>query len=162
VVSSRNERRLRRLAIAAAGLACIAVAAGPRVLAIDSGTPGLQPVQSVPERRREVEQALQAWKLAWELGEADTYLRFYDPEYRGQAPSRRDWEKERRARLANRRISVEMEALRIRLLSESDAEVSFVQRYVSASHQDAGAKRLRLRRGGGAWRITDESWAPQP
>jgi hypothetical protein len=154
-----KDRHLRRLAIGLAGFTCLAAVAGPRVLAIDSGTPGLQ---SPPERRREIEQALQAWKLAWELGEADTYLRFYDPDYRGQARSRTDWERERRARLANRRISVEMEALRIRLLSESDAEVSFVQRYVSASHRDAGAKRLRLRRGGGAWRITDESWAPNP
>ncbi|MEJ8837328.1 L,D-transpeptidase Cds6 family protein [Ramlibacter sp. AN1133] len=154
-----SNRPLRVLAIAVAGLASLAVDAAPRVLAIDSGTPGLQ----APEQRRhEIEQALQAWKLAWELGEADTYLRFYDPDFRGRAPSRADWEKERRARLANRRISVEMEALRIRLLTQSEAEVHFVQRYMSASHQDAGAKRLRLKRGGGAWRITVESWAPQP
>jgi hypothetical protein len=150
--------RVRLLAVLLSGLATLACAAPPRVLAIDSSTPG---VQVAPQRRVEIEQALQAWKLAWELGEADTYLRFYDPAFRGRARSRADWEKERRGRLANGRISVEMDGLRIRVLNESEAEVRFVQRYVSAAHQDAGEKRLRLRRAGGAWRITGETWSAQ-
>jgi hypothetical protein len=157
VVFWRNS--LAVLAIALAACTCGGVGAAPRVLAIDSATPGLQ---APAERRREIAQAVQAWKLAWELGESDLYLRFYDAQYRGQARSRAQWEQERRARLARRGISVQVEAPRIRLLGESEAEVSFLQRYASASHRDAGVKRLRLRRAGGAWRISEDSWAPQP
>ena len=154
--NSHGPLRLIAAAIALlAGLACSGAAAAPRVLAIDNTT---MKVQVAPERKQEIEQALQAWKLSWELGEADTYLRFYDPRFRGQAGSRLAWEKQRRARLGNRKISVELQDLRIRVLSDSEAEVRFLQHYTSAAHGDAGEKRLRLRREGGAWRITEELW----
>ncbi|GAB3663229.1 nuclear transport factor 2 family protein [Ramlibacter alkalitolerans] len=151
-----THRQRRLLALAVAAFACLPAAAGPRVLAIDGTSAGLQ---AAPQRRGEIEQMLQAWKLAWELGEADTYLRFYAPDFRGDARSRADWERTRRARLARRRISVELESLRIRLLGDSEAEVSFTQRYAAGGHRDTGAKRLRLQRIGGAWRITGETWA---
>jgi hypothetical protein len=161
MILSNSHRHLRLLAAAVATLAgctSFGAAATPRVLAIDNTT--LQ-VQAGPERKREIEQSLQAWKLAWELGEADTYLRFYDPTFHGQAQSRAAWEKQRRARLGNRKISVELQDLRIRVVSDSVAEVKFVQHYSSAAHGDAGEKRLRLRRDGGAWRITQELWTPR-
>lgn len=159
MILSNSHRQLRLLAAAVAALAgstCFAAGAAPRVLAIDNTT--LQVQQPATERKQEIEQALQAWKLAWELGEADTYLRFYDPAFHGQAASRRAWEKQRRLRLGNRKIAVELQDLRIRVVSDSEAEVRFLQHYSSAAHGDAGEKRLRLRRAGGAWRITEEIW----
>ena len=151
--------RLRAAAVVAlAGCIAWGAAAAPRVLAIDNTT--LQ-VQAATERQREIEQALEAWKLAWELGETDMYLRFYDPAFHGQAASRAAWERQRRTRLGNRRIAVELQDLRIRVVSDSEAEVKFVQHYSSTAHGDAGEKRLRLRRAGGAWRITEELWTPR-
>ena len=152
--------RLLAGAVAAllAGASAGATPAAPRVLAIDNTS--LQ-VHAAPERRREIEQALQAWKLAWELGEADAYLRFYDPAFRGQAASRAAWEQQRRTRLGNRRIALELQDLRIRVVGDAEAEVKFLQHYSSAAHGDAGEKRLRLRRAGGAWRITEELWTPR-
>jgi hypothetical protein len=155
---SNSHRPLRLVAAAIvvlAGGACLGAAAAPRVLAIDNTTLQVHPAS---ERRQEIEQSVQAWKLAWELGEADTYLRFYDPRFRGQAGSRLAWEKQRRARLVHRKISVEVQDLRIRVLSDNEAEVRFLQHYSSAAHGDAGEKRLRMRRDGGAWRITEELW----
>lgn len=157
--SHRPPRLIAAAITALAGWACFGAAAAPRVLAIDNTTLQAQPTS---ERKQEIEQAVQAWKLAWELGEADTYLRFYDPRFRGQADSRLAWEKQRRARLGNKKISVELQDLRIRVLSDSEAEVKFVQHYSSAQHGDAGEKRLRMRREGGAWRITQELWTAKP
>lgn len=161
MILSNSHRRLRLFVAAVAALAgtpCLAAGAAPRVLAIDNTT--LQ-VPSAAGRKQEVEQAVQAWKLSWELGEADTYLRFYDPAFHGQAASRAAWEKQRRQRLGNRKIAVELQDLRIRVVSDNEAEVKFLQHYSSAAHGDAGEKRLRLKRAGGAWRITEELWSPR-
>ena len=86
------------------------------------------------------------------------YLRFYDPGFEGNADSRRQWERQRRARLAREKITVKIENLRIDLAGEDRAEVRFVQHYAAGRIQDVGEKRLRLRRSGGAWRITRETW----
>ena len=114
-----------------------------------------------PESLREIEQALEGWRLAWELGEPDMYLRFYDPEFKGYHASRRGWEKKRRTRLAREKINIKVEKLRVKMVSDSEAEVRFVQHYTSAGHTDVGEKRLRMRRSGGAWRITREDWKAQ-
>jgi murein L,D-transpeptidase YafK len=149
--------RANLFATALTACACMAAAAGPRSLAIDADT---LKQQAAPQREQEVSHALQAWKLAWELGEADTYLAFYDPRFHGEAPTRAQWEKQRRARLAHAKIALRMENLRIRVLSDSEAEVRFVQHYASAGHRDVGHKRMRLQRHAGAWRITEERWTP--
>jgi colicin import membrane protein len=114
-----------------------------------------------PERLREIEQALEGWRLAWELGEPDMYLRFYDPQFKGYTASRKHWENQRRKRLAREKIAIKVEKLRVKMLSDTEADVRFVQHYASGGHKDVGEKRLRLRRSGGAWRITRESWKRQ-
>jgi ketosteroid isomerase-like protein len=148
--------RYSHLALLAATLAaaCLATAA-PRTFTVDAGSPEAQREQS---RLREVEQTVQAWKLAWELGDADTYLRFYHPAFAGDADSRLRWEGYRRTRLANRRITLQMQDVRIRLLGPTEAEVRFVQHYSSREHADSGDKRIVLRREAGAWLILQEQW----
>ncbi len=145
---------------AQAAPAAIAAAAPPAVLAAGPVVilPPETQVVSTDDRRSEIEKALQAWKLAWELGEADTYLRFYESSFRGEAPSRQQWERQRRARLANKDIGVRFDQVRMRILSDTEAEVQFVQHYTSGRHQDVGSKRLQMKRVGGAWKITRESW----
>lgn len=146
-------------AAVAAAAWCNAASAAP--LAGGAGQVVVLPpqTQEAPvDRRGEVQQAVQAWKLAWELGDADTYLRFYDPAFKGDAGSRQQWEKQRRARLANRDIAVRLEQVRTRMLGDGEAEVQFVQHYTSGGHRDVGAKRVQMKRVGGAWRITGERW----
>ncbi|HEY0826260.1 MAG TPA: hypothetical protein VGD76_20905 [Ramlibacter sp.] len=113
------------------------------------------------DHRAEIQQAVQAWRLAWELGEADTYLRFYDAGYKGDAASRQQWEQHRRQRLGNKDIGVRFDRVRTRLLADDEAEVHFLQHYTSGQHRDVGEKTLQLRRLNGAWRITGESWKPR-
>lgn len=132
----------------------LAAMAGAAVAAPNDGK---APAPS-PERIKEVEQAIEGWRLAWELGEPDMYLRFYDPAFQGGKASRRQWEQERRARLKREKITVKVENLQITLRSDTEADVRFVQHYTAGKIHDVGDKRLRLRRSGGAWRITQESW----
>lgn len=147
--------RMNVFALALAAGACLAATAAPRTLAIDADA---LEVQSAPERKSEIDATLQAWKLAWELGEVEVYFGIYEADFRGDAPSRAQWEQQRRARVGHGKVGLKMENLRIRVLSDSEAEVQFVQHYSSAGHRDVGEKRLRLRRSGGAWRITEERW----
>ena len=112
-------------------------------------------------RTREIEQVLEAWRTAWELGEWSAYAHFYDPEFHGHAPSRKAWEQERRERLARKDITVKIEQLQVELEDAYRADVHFVQRYTAAGHTDVGRKRLRLLRTEGGWRITQEDWKPR-
>ena len=114
-----------------------------------------------PARVKEIEQMLEAWRLAWELGEWRAYQRFYDPHFHGSAPSRSAWERERRGRLARKDVSVKLEDVHVTLESAKRARVTFVQRYTAKEHTDLGEKRLHLVRTEGAWRITQEDWKPR-
>lgn len=132
----------------------LATLAGAAVAAPNDGK---APAPS-PERVKEVEQAIEGWRLAWELGEPDVYLRFYDPAFKGGKPSRRQWEQERRARLKREKITVKVEQLQVKLAGDDRADVRFVQHYTAGKISDVGEKRLKMRRDKGAWRITQETW----
>lgn len=114
-----------------------------------------------PAARAEIEQMLEAWRLAWELGEWPAYVRFYDPHFHGHAATRKEWERERRQRLARKDVSVKLEDIRIDVEYTYRAQARFVQRYTSKEHSDIGDKRLHLVRVHGAWRITQEDWRPR-
>lgn len=149
------------IAIAAACFGACAFPVAAATSTLGAGAVVILPPETQPasvDRRGEVELAVQAWKLSWELGEADTYLRFYDPSFKGDAASRTQWEQLRRARLAHKDIEVRFERLRTRMLGADEAEVQFVQHYTSGQHRDVGDKRLRFQRINGAWKITQESW----
>jgi hypothetical protein len=156
-----QETILTRLIVFSMAAACsgMAMSQSSRVLSIDARTMQAQPS---PERREEITQALQGWKLAWELGDADVYLRFYDPRFRGDASSRAQWERRRRALLASKDISVDIRQLRVRVLTATEVEARFQQHYRSRAHSDVGEKLLRMRRVNGAWKITQELWRPTP
>lgn len=150
---------LKRLIVVALVASCsgMAMSKPSRVHSLDART---MQAQAFPERRAEVTQALQGWKLAWELGDADVYLRFYDPRFRGDASSRASWERKRRALLASEKISVDITQLHVRVLSANEVEARFQQRYKSRTHSDVGQKLIRMRRVDGAWKITQELWRP--
>jgi hypothetical protein len=50
--------------------------------------------------------------------------------------------------------------LRIRVLGADEVEARFEQHYRSRTHSDVGQKLIRMRREGGAWKITQEVWRP--
>jgi len=107
----------------------------------------------------EVKQTLEAWRLAWEQGDVQRYLRFYDVEFKGDLRSRIDWERQRTARLSARGIRVTLDQVRIEMQGEREAQARFVQHYQSGRVSDTGEKRLKLRREGVEWRIVEERWS---
>jgi len=109
----------------------------------------------------EVQGLLENWRQAWERGDASNYLKFYDGNFKGDARSREEWERQREARLANGNIRVAIGNVRVMLKTSDEAEVRFLQHYSSGRHSDMGEKRMRVRRDGDAWRIVHESWATQ-
>ena len=145
------------LAAAAASLPFAAAAAPAAAVVVAPQVSEAQYAQQVVE----VKQALEAWRLAWELGDVDNYIRIYDPSFKGTASSRKKWEKERRTRLARKDIAVKIENLEARPVSANEIEVRFVQSYTAGKRKDIGVKLMRLRRDNGAWHITRETWQKQ-
>ena len=101
---------------------------------------------------------LDEWRTAWARGDADSYMKFYDPQFRGTSSTRAEWEAQRRERLANRNIQLELSDVRIIRASAEEADLRFVQHYRSAKHSDNGLKHMQLRRVGSEWKIVAEAW----
>lgn len=116
------------------------------------------PVQPAPPVAEMVLETLEAWRTAWEQGDAARYIGFYDSAYTGGARSRAEWERQRTQRLANGRIRLAMYQVKVQPRSEGEAEVRFVQAYTSGRHSDHGEKHMKLRRESDGWKIVQETW----
>jgi hypothetical protein len=119
------------------------------------------PRDDAPPAWSELQQTVEGWRRAWEAGDANAYLRYYDTAFHGDAASRAAWERQRRQRLANGRIRVQLDGVQLVSLSRDQAAVSFVQHYTSGKHQDSGTKQLVLQRRGARWQIVQERWSPR-
>lgn len=105
-----------------------------------------------------VQKAVQAWATAWAGQDVETYLAAYSE---GFVPplgmSREQWQAQRRQRLSKPElIEVELEAISVRLSSNTLAQVNFLQRYRSDRYRDKTRKRLQLVNEGGDWKILAE------
>lgn len=104
--------------------------------------------------------ALLAWRKAWSEGDALAYMSYYDADFKGDLPNRAAWEKQRRERLSNQRINVQIENLSVRVIGGVTL-AEFTQRYTSGKHVDLGSKSMELRKVGGKWLISVERWRKQ-
>ncbi|MBC7434795.1 MAG: hypothetical protein H7332_01870 [Bdellovibrionales bacterium] len=100
---------------------------------------------------------LLAWRNAWTESDLATYIARYDTGFMGDSASRKEWEKQRAERFANRKITVRIENIVVRVASEQ-AQADFTQRYISNKHEDVGSKTLKWRKTAGKWLIVDEKW----
>ena len=99
-----------------------------------------------------------AWRNAWTEADLAAYIAHYDASFKGDLPSRRAWENQRRERFTGRKITVRIENIALSVDGDQ-AEAAFTQRYISSKHEDVGAKILRLRKINGKWLIVDEKWS---
>ena len=104
-----------------------------------------------------VSAALQAWRNDWMAGDASRYIKRYSASFKGDLGSRSAWEKQRRQRLANMGIRVELGNLKTRV-EQATVVTEFTQRYSSAGHEDTGNKTMHWRKEGDQWRIVREEW----
>jgi len=105
-----------------------------------------------------VAKMLEAWTRAWSNNDADAYLSFYAPDFRTpNGESRKDWEAERRLRLAKpKRIQVSASSPRLKLTDNTHAVVTFRQSYSSGNLKSVSTKSLQLVRIGERWLIQQE------
>lgn len=105
-----------------------------------------------------VESVVRSWAAAWSDQDADRYLLHYALDFVPEGGfSRSEWSDGRRQRLrAPRSIRVSVIRLETRLLSEVEAQASFLQTYRSGGYADTVDKVLMLARGEDGWKIRRE------
>jgi ketosteroid isomerase-like protein len=115
--------------------------------------PAADPIPS-----KEIETFVQAWASAWSSQDVDRYLDFYSDDFQpAEGKSLRKWRSERRYRVAYPAyIRVEIEDVKTQMLTPSQAEATFTQRYESNTFRDSTAKELLLERQGNEWKIVQE------
>jgi adhesin transport system outer membrane protein len=115
------------------------------------------PAAAPPEQA--VQQALDAWRAAWQARDIDGYLASYAPDFtpaNGQAHSA--WERKRRDTIGKAAdIQVEVLAPSTTMTAPDAATTTFTQVYRSANYRDSVRKTLTWKRVGGKWLIASES-----
>lgn len=107
----------------------------------------------------EINDMLSNWAAAWSSKDADGYLGFYADTFEHGKKSREAWEKQRRARLADKEsITVSVSDVQIDLQSEVLASVRFKQDYSSNRFNDSGTKVLTLSKVSSGWKIQSEEF----
>ena len=97
------------------------------------------------------------WASAWSDKNFADYTEFYAQDYRGSFPSHSAWIDYRRKRIVrSEEISVEVDNIQIKWLSDARAIVDFKQAFDSPGFSDRVSKRLVFSRFGSQWKITQE------
>jgi tetratricopeptide (TPR) repeat protein len=103
-------------------------------------------------------QAVQDWAEAWSRGDADSYLRFYAPDFRpANRQTRAQWEAARRQQLRSAKgVSVTVGSPAVAFSAPDRASVTFRQDYKSDTFKDSASKTLQMVRQGSRWLIQQE------
>ena len=98
------------------------------------------------------------WAEAWSKKEFETYINFYSKNFKNRrAKSFDDWSKYREPRVKRRgKIKLSITKIKVEILSDGIAEVSFNQRYQSGSTRLFTRKKMRLRKEEQNWKIVFE------
>ncbi len=126
----------------------------PRPIVVPPPPPAPAPVQTLSEQ---CAFAANDWAAAWSAKDLNKYLGYYSDNFQPLTRAdRADWKRFRAERLNKPSISVNLEKLGVRQLSENSCEVSFNQSYRSSDYNDDVAKKLVLSREGKSWKIIRE------
>ena len=98
------------------------------------------------------------WAEAWSKKEFETYINFYSKNFKNRrAKSFDDWSKYREPRVKRRgKIKLSITKIKVDILADGIAEVSFNQRYQSGSTRLFTRKKMRLRKEEQNWKIVFE------
>ncbi|MBX9903771.1 MAG: tetratricopeptide repeat protein [Burkholderiales bacterium] len=102
--------------------------------------------------------AVDGWATAWANNDVDGYLARYAPGFKTpDGEPRKEWEAERRTRIAKpRKIEVRVEAPKVTFNEANRATVTFRQHYRSNTFKASANKTLVLVRSGNQWLIQEE------
>ena len=98
------------------------------------------------------------WAEAWSKKEFETYINFYSKNFKNKrAKSFDDWSKYRKPRVKRRgKIKLSITKIKVDILADGTAEVSFNQRYQSGSTRLFTRKKMRLKKEEQNWKIVFE------
>lgn len=114
----------------------------------------------LPEEPKEgIEVFVNSWIDAWEAKDTERYISFYSDGFVSDDMNLDAW-KRYKGRLNKRydSINVEISDLKIAMVSDDQADVTFKQDYRADSYADYGEKSLFLIKKGGEWKIKKEKW----
>jgi hypothetical protein len=98
------------------------------------------------------------WAKSWNDKDFPTYISFYSADHRPNFKTHIAWVEHRRSRIMRPgAIKVKVSNIEIRAHDENKVIVNFKQTYDSPNYSDKVLKRLRFRRAGSTWKISDES-----
>jgi tetratricopeptide (TPR) repeat protein len=102
--------------------------------------------------------AVNSWAAAWASNDVDAYLARYAPGFKTpDGEPRKEWEAERRSRIAKpRQIEVRVEAPKVTFNEANRATVTFRQHYRSNTFKATASKTLVMVRSGTQWLIQEE------
>ncbi len=107
----------------------------------------------------DVKNSLEQWKLSWESGDFEKYLRFYDPSYfdKSKFKSRNEWIGDRISKVnSSKNINLQIDNPEFKMIDENTFEVKFTQLYSSNNYRDKELKVVVFSLIDGDWLITLE------
>ncbi len=123
--------------------------------------PAAEPAKAAPaaDNTDTVLKAVDGWAAAWSNNDVEGYLARYAKNFKTpDGEPRKEWEKERRARVAKpRKIEVRIESPKVTFQDADQATVTFRQLYRSDTFQANARKTLVLIRSGDKWLIQQET-----
>jgi tetratricopeptide (TPR) repeat protein len=113
---------------------------------------------AVVRSQDEVLKAVNNWAKAWSDNDVAGYLAHYAPDFKTpNGDPRRDWEAQRKARVAKpRRIEVVIESPKVKFNGGDRVTVTFRQHYRSDALNVSSTKTLEMVKGGDKWLIQQE------
>jgi len=117
-----------------------------------------KPEDAQAQARKQVLDAVERWRAAWQARDLDGYFAAYSDRFR---PPKRfasldQWRRyKRRVILGKRFIRVRLEKIEV-ALEGNRARVRFVQHYASDTYRNTTRKELLLEKEGDAWKIVEE------
>lgn len=103
--------------------------------------------------------AVEKWAKAWSDQDVDTYLASYSASFKTpKGESRSTWENQRRERIsAPKSINVELSEIKVAVESNTQARVTFRQRYTASHLSQSTGKTLVMINTNGQWLIEQET-----
>ena len=116
------------------------------------------PISIVRDSQKEIEEMITSWAEAWSTKDFALYISFYGKEFSNKKyNSLSKWSNFRKPRLQKRgKIVVRINRLKVNLVSESSANITFEQRYRSGNTRLFTVKRMRLLNKANGWKIVFE------
>jgi len=123
------------------------------------------PIAAIPEpvnAQKQIQEALEGWRLAWESRDTTRYIEFYAPAFKASVDATHEkWQARRQKRISEKkRIALGIADLQFKFKDSTHATVQFHQKYSSDIYNDTVLKTMDWENIDGHWRIIMET--PEP